>query len=127
RPLRLALSAHYEKTFDYPKTEEILKRELAEAGIDFKSLTDPWGTTFRPLFFVDKQSDVLLLQSAGADKQFDTDDDFSTERLGWPYFRSAGETIDRAVSSYHLRTGTFIRDINSLRDELNRHGFNLDA
>jgi hypothetical protein len=64
--------------------------------------------------------------SAGPDKRFDTGDDFSVERLGWPYFRSVGEAMDRAVHRYHERTGSFIRDSGTLRSEVSKEGIYLD-
>ena len=46
--------------------------------------------------------------------------------MSWPYFRPAGEKIDRAVKRYHQRTGYFIRDAATLRAEISTDGLNLD-
>ncbi len=117
-PLRNALTKIYEKSRNYPVDESSMRRMLSTVGIDFQSLRDPWGTNYRPLFFIERQADVLLLKSAGADKRFDTADDFSVTRLAWNYFRSPGEAIDKAVRTYHQRTGGFIRDFTTLKEEL---------
>src|SRR5207302_4979351 len=114
KPLREALATCYVRTAEYPNNAATLQRLLSQSQIDLSSLRDPWGTPYRAVFSVDKQSDVLTLVSAGADKHFDTDDDFSVERLSWPYFRPVGEAIDRAVRQYHERTSSFIRDFATL-------------
>jgi A-macroglobulin TED domain/Alpha-2-macroglobulin family/Carboxypeptidase regulatory-like domain/MG2 domain/A-macroglobulin receptor binding domain/Macroglobulin domain MG3/Alpha-2-macroglobulin bait region domain len=125
--VRGALATRYDKTREYPNNESSLRRMLAESGIDFDSLRDPWGNHYRPVFFVDKQSDVLAFESAGADKRFDTDDDLSIDSNRWAYFRPIGETIDRAVRQYHERARGFIRDYATLRSEVIKAGIDLDG
>ncbi|MDX6498173.1 MAG: hypothetical protein QOG23_1433 [Blastocatellia bacterium] len=127
KSLHEALTARYLRTSDYPHDEGELRRLLIESGIDFAALRDPWGSPYRPVFSVDKQSDVLTLMSSGPDKHFDTADDFSVERSGWAYFRPVGEAIDRAVRRYHEHGGGFIRDSGTLRSEVAKEGINLDT
>lgn len=126
KPLREALETRYVRTTDYPNNEISLRRLLSDVHVDFSAVRDPWGMPYRPVFSVDKQSDVLTLVSCGADKQFNTADDFPAERLSWPYFRPIGESIDRAVRRYHDRTGGFIRNFDALRAELAKDGLALD-
>ncbi len=94
--------------------------------MDFNSMRDPWGNPYRATFSIDKQSDIVVLRSAGADKRFGTDDDFSVERFSWPYFRPTGQLIDRVAGQYHTRTRGFIRDLDTLRRELAKEEFVLD-
>jgi hypothetical protein len=124
---REALATRYARTGESPNTEVRLQAMLAEAGIDLQTLRDPWGNPYRPTFTVDKQSDVLSFSSAGADKRYDTDDDFAIESNRWAYFRPVGEAIDRAIRKYHERTGGFVRDFESLRAETAKEGFSLDT
>jgi uncharacterized protein YfaS (alpha-2-macroglobulin family) len=126
-PFEDALHSRYSRTSEYPHDEAGLRRLLSESGVDFNALHDPWGTSYRPAFSVDKQSDVLTLISAGPNKHFDTGDDFSVERMAWPYFRSMGEAIDRAVRAYHERTGGFIHDVRTLSSEVLAQGFDIDT
>ncbi|HSE32251.1 MAG TPA: alpha-2-macroglobulin family protein [Pyrinomonadaceae bacterium] len=126
-PLRAVLGNLYQKTLTYPKDESSLRSALANDGIDFDSFKDPWGMPYRPALVIKQNFDVLNLESAGADKQFDTDDDLTSTQMSWPYFRPTGEAIDKAVTSFHQRTGGFIRDYNTLRDELMPLGVNLDT
>jgi hypothetical protein len=127
KPVRDALNARYQESGEHPASEAVLRRLLAGVGIASEELRDPWGTPYRPVFSIERAEDVLEFRSAGADKQHGTDDDWTATRLSWNYFRPTGETISRAVSEYHRRTGGFIRDAAMLKSELARSNFNLDA
>ena len=127
RPVRETLDAHYKGTANYPADGESLRRLLNQTGINLDSLRDPWGMTYRTKFFVDKSMDVIEIKSAGADKRFDTADDFAAAQFGWPYFRRLGEKIDAALEDYHARTGRTVRDAATLREELERAGLSDDA
>ena len=127
KPVRDALQAFYERTREYPTDEPALRRILSEATIDYPAMHDPWGIPYRSSFFIDNQVQALTLTSAGADKRFDTSDDFVVEKFGWSYFRSTGEAIDRAAHDYHARTGGFIRDQKTLSEELGRLGIKQEA
>lgn len=100
---------------------------LADSGIDLETVRDPWGNPYRPVFSIDKQADVLSFASSGADKRANTDDDLRLESNRWAYFLPTGKAIDEAVRAYHKRTGGFIRDYATLRVELGKEGYDLDA
>ncbi|HYJ46086.1 MAG TPA: alpha-2-macroglobulin family protein, partial [Pyrinomonadaceae bacterium] len=100
---------------------------LNEAGLDLGQQRDPWGTPFRASFNVERELDVLKIESAGADKQFDTDDDFVAARASWPYFRALGEKLNDVVWQYHKRTGGYIHDAPSLESEMAGVGVDLGA
>jgi hypothetical protein len=120
KPVHEALNARYLTRGEYPRTEAELRAILSDAGIDFANLRDPWGNNYRPFFEVSGASDMLTLISAGADERFDTGDDFSVDRSSWRYFLKIGGAIERAVKSYHQRTGGFILDEKTLRAELSQ-------
>ncbi|HEU4796138.1 MAG TPA: MG2 domain-containing protein, partial [Pyrinomonadaceae bacterium] len=121
-----ALHARYLRTGQYPNNEATLREFLREAQIDFQSLADPWGMPYLPLFTIEGRVDVLTLMCGGADKRFGTADDFSVMRRNWEYFPPLGKTIQAAVETYHQRTKGFIRDRETLRQELARSGLSLD-
>ena len=125
-PLKKALGDRYTHTMEYPSDETKLRELLSQAKIDLNSVRDPWGMPYSAQFWINKANDTLTLWTNGADKRFDTDDDFIVDEMSWPYFRSPGETIDRAVMRYHQRTGRFIRDAATLREEVSTDGLNLD-
>ncbi len=125
--LRQILEGQYVAQALYPADAAAMQRLLSTWGFDFAALRDPWGTPFRVRFAVARENDVLEIVSAGADKRFDTADDFVATRLLRPYFRFTGEAINRAVARFHARTGAYIRDAATLKSELAREGINLDA
>jgi hypothetical protein len=105
----------------------MLIRELADFGLDFAAMRDPWGSTYSARPSVQGDRDILAVRSSGPDKRFETADDFTVLEMGWPYFRARGQVIDRAAHEFHKRTGAFIRDRITLTRELRRNGINIDA
>jgi A-macroglobulin TED domain/Alpha-2-macroglobulin family/MG2 domain/Carboxypeptidase regulatory-like domain/Macroglobulin domain MG3/A-macroglobulin receptor binding domain/Alpha-2-macroglobulin bait region domain len=126
-PLKSALDVEYQANCAYPKNEEVLRRLAWLGGISFNSLRDPWETPYRTAFFPQRATDVFEMTSAGPDKQFGTDDDFSALHIERIYFRFTGEAINRAVARFHARTGRFIRDAMSLKTELHNEGIDFDS
>jgi A-macroglobulin TED domain/Alpha-2-macroglobulin family/MG2 domain/Carboxypeptidase regulatory-like domain/A-macroglobulin receptor binding domain/Alpha-2-macroglobulin bait region domain/Macroglobulin domain MG3 len=125
-PVKDLLTRRYLSKTQYPKDEASLNTLLSAEKIDLAHVVDPWGVPFRPVFSLDGPSDVLTFMSAGADKRFGTTDDFSVENFKWRYFLSLGATFDLAIRHYHERTGGFIRDLASLREQLSQEGVILD-
>ena len=126
-PLKAALDVEYKENCDYPQNEDALRRFALAGGISFDSLRDPWDVPYRTAFFPQRNADVLEVNSAGPDKQFGTYDDVNVLRVERPYFRFAGEAINRATTRFHARTGGFIRDANALKSELREEGIDFDA
>ncbi len=125
--IHAALATRYAQTAEYPKTAAALRAILAAGGVQFDDLRDPWGTPFRAVFEPVDRSDQLRVESAGPDKKFGTDDDFTILDEKWPYFRAYSEAISRAVREYHARTSGYIRDHAALKSELLRQNIELDA
>jgi hypothetical protein len=126
-PLKDLLEFEYKENCVYPTDQAAVRRLASTAGIAFDELRDPWETAYRSAFFAEGAADVFELNSAGADKQFGTADDFTVLRLDRPYFRFTGEAVNRAVARYHARTGQFIRDSATLKSELRQEGIDFDA
>ncbi|MDX6385796.1 MAG: hypothetical protein QOK48_3369 [Blastocatellia bacterium] len=126
-PLKDQLESQYKTDCVYPNDLAAMERFAAAAGIDFQNLRDPWESPYRSSFFAAGASDVFELTSAGADKRFATEDDFTVLRTERPYFRFTGEAINRASKRYHARTGRFIRDAATLKSELKLEGIDFDA
>ncbi len=124
-PIRAVLDDQYKLFGDYPDNEIKLKNELATANIRLEDVRDPWGTPYRPSFTVENEMKVFSLTSAGPDKLFGTEDDFSGLKMLWPYFRAYEEAIRTAVNDFHARTGGFVRDEQALRSELLRKGIDF--
>ncbi len=128
KPALDSLAAHYAKTGAYPFDDAKLRQLLLTvADIDFGAVRDPWGTPYRAEFAVERQLDVLTFVSAGADKKFDTGDDWRAGRSEWPYFRPLGERMSGAVEAHHRRTGGHLRDVSTLKAEMRAGGLDFDA
>jgi phosphatidate phosphatase APP1 len=127
KPTEDALAAHYASKMEYPRDEASLHRLLGAAELDVNQQRDPWGTPFRPSFNTERELDVMKIASAGADKRFDTEDDFIVTRMSWPYFRPLGETLNRTVEQYHKRTSGYIHDAATVQSELLGSGTDFSA
>lgn len=126
QPIKAALDRRYARTGQYPTDAAQLASLLDQFGINWREMRDAWGNPYRADFAVERDRDVLRLESAGADKHFDTGDDFIAAELYWLYFAPHAKAIDRALGEYHQRTGHFVRDRDMLRAELRRSGIDLD-
>ncbi len=127
RMMRSWLETEYNGKSIYPKDIATLKRILRPYGLDPEELRDPWGTTYHFGFLPEQDRDKLMLLSAGADKVFDTRDDFVVLDIERFYFKFTGEAINRAITNYQARTGDYIRDAGALKTELKREGIDFDA
>jgi hypothetical protein len=117
----------YRKTYEFPKSLGQLRKILEHGGINFDELRDPWGMPYRANFFVSGKDDVVEFISNGPDKLPGTNDDFTAYRLGLPYFTSIGAAIDRVSQIYFQRTSKYIRDLTTLKKELQAQGIDLNA
>ena len=125
-PIRRALDSRYQRRNQYPTNSSMLERELADFGLDFSEMRDPWGIPYFPQFTVNDDRLYLRIMSAGPDKRAHTYDDFEAISFSWPYFKPVGDAIDSAVREYHGRTDAFIRDRRVLKRELLTRGLNID-
>ncbi len=126
-PVATALETRYGAKRDYPSNEQSLLEVLAEQEVYFSQQRDPWGTAYKSEFGWYGDGDVTDIVSAGADKRFETADDFVALRVSRPYFRTAGELIQRAMENYKKRTGSFVRDTARLKNELRQMGVEFDS
>ncbi len=118
KPFEDALDSQYGLKSVYPTGETTLRRQMLLGGIELDDLPDPWGTPYRAKFSIETINDVFNLISAGPDKRFDTDDDFTALSKSWQYFRHTAATIARTVENHHALTGAFIRDRETLKREM---------
>ena len=127
RPLKSYLEREYTTNAVYPKALTTLRNMLRRVNIEPDELRDPWGMPYRIVFSTSRTQDEMELRCAGADKAFDTDDDFTALNISRLYFKFTGEAVNRAVANYQARTGDYIRDGATLKSELKREGIEFDA
>ncbi|HEV2989390.1 MAG TPA: alpha-2-macroglobulin family protein [Candidatus Angelobacter sp.] len=120
------LAAKYLYTSEFPKNQEQLQKILFEGGIDFSKLRDPWDLPYRARFLVSGPDDVVEFLSDGPDKIAGTSDDFVARRVARHYFTSTGQAINRASWDYFYRTGKYIRDYATLRQEMQAQNSHFD-
>jgi uncharacterized protein YfaS (alpha-2-macroglobulin family) len=123
---RKALVAWAEVHGEYPGDEAEVRAALKAAGMKFDDVRDPWGVPFRAVFSADGKKSVLQLMSNGMDKKPGTGDDFAADHFEWPYFGKTGRAINVAAREYADRTGKYIQDYATLREEMQKRGVNLD-
>jgi hypothetical protein len=112
---------------EYPNSEAEVRAALQAEKIDFDTLRDPWGERYRLDFSYRRANRLLKIVSSGVDKRAGTADDFTVATFHWRYFTKTGIRIDRASNEYLARTGKYIRDYPTLRDEMKLQGVDLDA
>ncbi|HYE75105.1 MAG TPA: hypothetical protein VEF04_17320, partial [Blastocatellia bacterium] len=127
KPIETALETQYKERGVYPKDKASLENILTSSQINFADYKDPWGTPYLVEFSTETQHDLLTFVCAGADKRFDTADDFSVLTMKQEYFRFIGEAMKRAVEIYQARTGDYVRDEITLKAELKREGIDFDS
>ncbi|MEP7338041.1 MAG: MG2 domain-containing protein [Acidobacteriota bacterium] len=126
-PLQGALNKQLQKTGEYPRDRTSLERILNVAEINFEVLRDPWGVPYRTGFGTERERDYFTAISAGADKKFDTGDDFTAFSKSWPYFAQIGERIQRIAGSFSGDEGRTTLDRGVFTDYLKRNGLDFDA
>lgn len=124
-PVRVALQKIYDTSGKYPSDEVSFRDELTAAGIREGNLIDPWGMPYKAVFQPEGGVETFALRTAGPDKVFGTDDDFSAIDMSWPYFKPVADAIQKTVIQFHKRTGGYIRDEQTLKSELARIGIDL--
>lgn len=118
-PIETKLRSHFEnKQFEHPIDDATLRKILSENGIDFDDLQDPWEQKYRAVFSVEQTNDVVRIISAGADKKFETDDDFTVSSMNFAYFKPMEIRLNKAFSDYYERIKQYIRDEKTLLQEL---------
>jgi hypothetical protein len=125
RKFKDILAARFIKEMEYPTDEDSLRAILAGGGVQLNDFRDPWQMSYRTEFSSEREQDRLFLQSSGPDKRFGTSDDFTAAKMSWPYFIRTGEVINSIVEKYHSRTGKYIRDESTLKEELAREGLDV--
>jgi hypothetical protein len=125
-PIKNLLEREYNASGVYPKDLATLRNQLRRANIDPEELRDPWGQPYHIGFLTNGTRDEMALLCGGADKEFNTYDDFIVLNIWRIYFKFTGEAINRAVANYQARNNNYIRDAATLKSELKRDGIDFD-
>ena len=123
QPVKELLDNYHKKNSVYPSQNELLATLIA-GGVDFQALRDPWDVPYRFVYSTEPRESVLTIYSNGPDKLPNTADDIQTLKFAWPYFHL---NLGKATTDYFERTGNYIRDYPTLRDEMKRQSVDLDT
>ena len=105
-PIEKVLTETYKnQNFRHATENDEFNKVLAENNLNLETLRDPWQQPYRAVFETVKTEDIVKIVSAGADKKFDTSDDFIVSSSSFTYFTPTGQKIDEAIKNYHERTG----------------------
>jgi A-macroglobulin complement component/MG2 domain-containing protein/alpha-2-macroglobulin family protein/carboxypeptidase family protein/macroglobulin-like protein/A-macroglobulin receptor len=127
KPVAQAVQTHPGGQPLSPRQDIPLAELLSALGVPVPELLDPWGTPFHARLSVYRGVEQIEVTSAGPDKRYGTRDDFVGTTIDWPYFRETSEALERALQSYHERTGGYLRDAESTKRELLTQGVDFDA
>ena len=126
QPAKEILQNYDKNHLVYPPEQDFLAT-LQAGGVDFQALRDPWDVPYRVVYSAQARDTVITIYSNGADKLPNTPDDIQVATFNWPYFSPIGKKINQATTDYLERTGKYIRDYATLRDEVKRQGTDLDS
>ena len=99
QPLYDAIERLFAKRSAYPSSETEARARVAAAGIDVDHAIDSWGTAYRFSFRIERDNAVVSFLSAGPDRKFDTEDDFTTGRIGGPYFKDSNAKLSALLAT----------------------------
>ncbi len=125
--IEAALKTRYAANYEHPTDENSLRRILLEQGIDYEKLRDPWGVSYKAVFTIERDRNVIIIKSAGVNKSFGAADDLTVLELKFYYFTPIGQAIDRAVNDYYAATKNFIWDYETLKYELKKQNVDLES
>jgi A-macroglobulin TED domain/Alpha-2-macroglobulin family/MG2 domain/Carboxypeptidase regulatory-like domain/A-macroglobulin receptor binding domain/Macroglobulin domain MG3/Alpha-2-macroglobulin bait region domain len=121
------LQTNYDKTGEYPKDENSLRRILAANGVNFDELRDAWNTPFRVEFMPDRAFITMLLKTAGADKKIGTEDDFIVKEMRFEWFKGTQNKLNLLLNNY-LQTGKKLpRTSDELKNIWKQSGIEFDS
>jgi hypothetical protein len=127
KPVYKALLDENAASWKFAENAKEVAAVLKRAGIDINDAVDPWNTPYRFSFSAEYRDRTIYIRSAGPDKQFDTSDDISVDRLRWEYFKPYGKLIDITVKDMYASTGSYVRDFNTLNAALVPRNVDLAA
>jgi hypothetical protein len=104
-----ALRVYHERTAGYIRDLATFESELAEQGVAFSTLRDPWNMPYRAKFSVWESKFIVQVFSAGPDMRFteashESYDDVAVFRHSADYFETAREQMGTALAEF-VRTG----------------------
>lgn len=125
--LEKILKDNYEKTGDFPKDENALRRILSANGINFDDLHDAWETPFQAKFSADRANTILTLKTVGADKKIGSEDDFSVKEMRFEWFKKIQSELNIALNNYTQKSNKLPNTVEELKAIWKESGIDFDS
>src|SRR6185437_7918185 len=110
-----------------PEDASAIESITRAAGVLDSSLLDPWDIPYRTRDALEERDETLSFTSAGPDKKFGTDDDFSVEVARRNLFALPGLRLTEILNSTFQADRPLPADVNDLKAAARAGGLNLDA
>ena len=110
-----------------PVNAEELKKFAASAKSDEGILLDPWNTPYKAELSESGNFDVVMLSSAGPDKQFGTADDFAVTLVDRNVFAVPGARLNDLLSKAAMADRLLPATVDALKKLALDGGLNLDS
>ena len=127
QPFENALNIHSANTGEFPTNESLLRQILSANNINFDELRDAWGTSFAVQFETDRSFTVLRLITAGADKKFETEDDFTVKEMRFDWFTKTQNRLTTILNNYTQANKKPPITTDELKAVWKESGFDFDA
>ena len=110
-----------------PTTADELREFAAAAKLDEGILIDPWNTRYRSELSEEGDNDVVTVTSAGPDKKFGTDDDFSVPLAARNVFAVPGARLNNLLEKSVSAGKQLPASVDGLKKFALDGGLNLDS
>jgi hypothetical protein len=110
-----------------PATFDAVEYIRRAAKLDDALVLDPWTTPYKVVTAVEGNDEVVRLESAGPDKRFGTEDDFSIELARRNYFALPGERLSNLIKDAVIADRTLPGTLDELKALARAGGLDLDA
>ena len=110
-----------------PATLDAIRNIASVARLDEALLLDPWNTPYRVQTSVQWNEELVSLVSAGPDKSFGTDDDFTVQLTSRNVFALPGEQMTKLLREAVAAGQALPATVDSLKQMQRAGGLDLDA
>jgi hypothetical protein len=122
-PVKALIRKKLDSLTDYPATPAEFLRVVAEAGIRFEALRDPWHNPLRVAISYRYGQRIVEIESDGPDHTTGTGDDFTIASYQGSFFRAMRDRIEQALRA----AASFPTDELQFRAALTAAGLDLDS
>jgi hypothetical protein len=128
--IRAAIDEYHARTGGYIRDEQTLASELSRAGIDLRTLKDPWGRPYRFMFGILQTQFTVKVTAAmpdGFDRNGNPDEsEITLAIVGIDYFAATRARLDDALASYFTKNLAFPENLGQLKQALKASGIEWD-